>query len=56
MWIKLAIGAIVGLVLGSFLAPGYAFWVVLGIIAGYLTEVWLKKRSAAKQEANAADS
>lgn len=44
MWIKLAIGAIVGLILGHFLAPGYALWVVLGIIGGYLAEVWLKKR------------
>lgn len=49
MWIKLAIGAIVGLVLGNFLAPGYAFWVVLGIIAGYVTETWLKKRNKAEQ-------
>lgn len=44
MWIKLAIGAIVGLVLGHFLAPGYGLWVVLGIIGGYVVDVILKKR------------
>lgn len=45
MWIKLAIGAIVGLVLGHFLAPGYALWVIVGIIGGYVTDVLLKKRA-----------
>lgn len=53
MWIKLAVGAVVGLGLGYLFAPGYAFWVVLGIIAGYLADVWVNKR---KKEQNAAKS
>lgn len=44
MWIKLAIGAIVGLVVGYFVAPGYALWVVVGILAGYLVELWTQRR------------
>ena len=50
MWIKLAIGAIVGLVLGYFLPPGYALWVVVGIVAGYLVEL-LTQRRKSKQKA-----
>ncbi len=46
MWIKLAIGAIVGLVLGYFLAPGYALWVVVGIVAGYLVELFTQRRKS----------
>lgn len=50
MWIKLAIGAIVGLILGYFLAPGYALWVVVGIVAGYLVELFTQRRKS-KQKA-----
>lgn len=51
MWIKLAVGAVVGLGLGHFFAPGYAFWVVLGVIAGYLADVWVNKRQKQRDEA-----
>jgi len=44
MWTKLALGALIGLVLGYFLAPGYGLWVVLGVIGGYLAELWTQKR------------
>jgi len=46
MWLKLAIGAIVGLILGYFLPPGYALWVVLGIAAGYVAELITSKKKA----------
>lgn len=38
MWWKLAAGAVLGLVIGHFVAPGYALWIVVGIVAGYLVE------------------
>lgn len=53
MWIKLAVGAVVGLVLGHFLAPGYALWVVLGIVAGYLVDVWQRKRTKEERSESA---
>lgn len=43
MWLKLAIGAVVGLVVGHFVPPGYALWVILGIVVGYLVELWVTK-------------
>jgi len=50
MWIKLAAGAVAGLILGYFFPPGYAVWVVAGIVAGYLVEL-LTQRRKAKQKA-----
>lgn len=40
MWIKLLAGAVLGFIVGHFVAPGYPLWVILGIIAGYLLELW----------------
>ncbi len=40
MWIKLVIGAIAGLVVGHFVTPGYALWVLLGIILGYIVDIF----------------
>lgn len=54
MWIMLACGAVAGLVLGSFLTPGPAFWVVLGIAGGYVLAAWQKKRRAAKEGSESA--
>lgn len=45
MWVKLAVGAVVGVVLGYFLPPGYALWVILGVIGGYLAELWSQKKA-----------
>lgn len=53
MWIMLACGAVAGLILGSFLTPGPAFWVVLGVAGGYIAAAWQKKRRAAQQERDA---
>ena len=47
MWMKLAGGAVAGVLLGSFLSPGLAFWVVLGIVAGYVLHAWSEKRRRA---------
>ncbi len=38
MWLKIAIGAVVGLTIGSFVAPGYTLWVAVGALAGYGVE------------------
>lgn len=43
MWIKLIIGALAGLVVGHFVTPGYALWVVVGIIVGFLADLLTKK-------------
>ncbi|HHV93346.1 MAG TPA: hypothetical protein GXX47_02275 [Firmicutes bacterium] len=46
MWWKLLIGAVIGLAIGHFAAPGYWFWVVIGLIAGCLAELWAKRRES----------
>lgn len=40
MWINLVVGAILGLVVGHFAPPGYALWVIIGLVAGYLVHLW----------------
>lgn len=40
MWLKLAIGAIIGLIVGHFVAPGYSFWLIIGVLAAFGAEVW----------------
>ncbi len=52
MWVKLVIGAVAGLIIGHFVTPGYALWVVLGIIFGYLVDLGLGKK-AKEQESEA---
>lgn len=44
MWWKLAAGAVAGLVVGHFVVPGYWLWVVIGVIAGYLAEVYARRK------------
>lgn len=48
MWWKLAAGAVLGLVVGHFVVPGYALWVVVGLVLGYGAEV-LAQRKKEKQ-------
>lgn len=48
MWWKLAIGAVVGLIVGHFVAPGYALWVVVGIVVGYLVEAYSQRQKRQK--------
>jgi len=43
MWWKLLIGAIVGLLVGHFVTPGYWLWVIVGLVAGYLAELWAQR-------------
>ena len=38
MWIKLVLGAIIGLIIGHFVTPGYAVWVIIGLVAGFIVE------------------
>ncbi|NLJ75238.1 MAG: hypothetical protein GX331_09640 [Firmicutes bacterium] len=45
MWIKIAVGAVLGLIVGHFVPPGYALWVVLGVIGGYLVELLVGKKA-----------
>lgn len=44
MWWKLAVGAVAGLIVGHFVTPGYALWVVVGIVAGYLVETYNQRQ------------
>lgn len=53
MWWRVAAGAVIGLIAGSFLPPGYALWVVLGIVGGYLVDLWLKRRPKGERELDA---
>lgn len=39
MWGKLSIGAWSGLVLGHFMQPGHASWLVIGVVAAYCVEL-----------------
>lgn len=45
MWARMAVGALVGLAVGHFLAPGYAMWLTVGVVAGYLAELWTERSS-----------
>lgn len=50
MWIKLVIGAVAGLLVGHWVAPGYAVWTLIGIIIGALVEFLMKNNSETKSE------
>lgn len=50
MWIKILIGAIAGLVVGHFVTPGYALWVIVGIILGFIVELASKKLRKSDEE------
>lgn len=50
MWIKLLGGAVLGFIVGYFVPPGYPLWVILGVIAGYLWELWVSKEKREKDE------
>jgi|GEM_PF-1083449 len=52
MWWKLAVGAVAGLVVGHFVAPGYWLWVVVGVVAGYLVEAYGRKKKGAQVTAD----
>ncbi|HEX6972543.1 MAG TPA: hypothetical protein VF234_10015 [Limnochordia bacterium] len=43
MWLKVAIGAVCGLVVGHFVEPGYPLWVVLGVAGGYGADWWSRR-------------
>lgn len=47
MWWRLLIGGILGLLVGHYLAPGYWLWVIIGLILGYLVDVWTERQSKA---------
>ena len=44
MWWKLLVGGILGLLVGHYVAPGYWLWVIIGLILGYLGQVWADRR------------
>lgn len=46
MWWKIAAGAALGFVIGSFAPPGYPLWVTVGVLAGAGADVWLQRRAA----------
>lgn len=50
MWLKILIGAVAGLIVGHWVEPGYAVWVLIGIIVGALLDVLLQKRSQSTKE------
>lgn len=52
MWIKLVIGAVAGLLVGHWVAPGYAVWTVIGIIIGALVDFLMKNNSVTETEAD----
>lgn len=45
MWVKLVIGAIAGLIIGHWVAPGYAVWAITGIILGGLVELVVRMQT-----------
>lgn len=48
MWARMAVGAIVGLGIGHFTEPGYVLWMTLGVMAGYLAELWTARSREAR--------
>lgn len=52
MWWKLAAGAVVGLVVGHFVVPGYALWLVVGVVAGYLVEAYQQRKKRQQMSAD----
>lgn len=46
MWLKMAIGAVLGFIVGSFAAPGYTLWITVGVLAGYAVEALMRRRDA----------
>lgn len=42
MWTKIAAGAVVGFIIGSFAAPGLTLWVTIGVLAGYGVDAWTR--------------
>ena len=47
MWWKLLIGAVIGLDDQALCSSGIlGFWVVIGLIAGCLAELWAKRRES----------
>ncbi|NMB23982.1 MAG: hypothetical protein GX986_00445 [Firmicutes bacterium] len=45
MWWKLLVGGILGLLVGNYVAPGYWLWVIVGLVLGYLGQVWADRRA-----------
>lgn len=46
MWLKIAAGAVVGFVIGSFAAPGLTLWMTIGVLAGYSVEASVRRARA----------
>lgn len=44
MWAKIAAGAIIGFIIGSYAAPGLTLWVTVGVLAGYGVDAWTRQR------------
>lgn len=42
MWVKILVGAVAGLIVGHWVEPGYAIWVVVGIILGVVVDLIMK--------------
>lgn len=45
MWLKMAIGAVLGFIVGSFVTPGYTLWITVGVLAGYAVDAFMRRRS-----------
>lgn len=50
VWWKLLVGGILGLLVGQYVAPGYWLWVIVGLVLGYLGQVWADKRAKSVQK------
>lgn len=46
VWTKIAAGAIIGFIIGSYAAPGLTLWVTVGVLAGYGVDAWTRQRHA----------